>query len=271
MALAAVVLLAIAYIAFAALYMATRIGPAPDADLRTQVPKGGVSVVFVPQRVDPERESIQGEIRILIDRANVPSDVTVRVFPFLDTSQIVIPAGEAAVEQEASLTVEGEVRAYPFDHYEGGVQISASSDQGSLPVVGGILPINGLTGWNFSVASGADSTPKSITDTVYVERSLTTRVTVMILAALTLVLGAIAIALAWSVAVGRKESSFGEATWIAATTFSVISVRNFMPGAPPIGAYLDSLAIIPAILALFLSMAVLVVLWLTRDTSQEPD
>jgi hypothetical protein len=105
---------------------------------------------------------------------------------------------------------------------------------------------------------------------VVVERSLTTRVTVAILATLVLALGAVAIALAWSVAVGRKASNFGEATWLAATIFSVISVRNFMPGAPPIGAYLDGLFIIPTILALFLSMTLLVVFWLARRTPDDP-
>ena len=83
-------------------------------------------------------------------------------------------------------------------------------------------------------------------------------------------LGVLAIALAWSVAVGRKEANFGEATWLAATIFSVISVRTFMPGSPPIGAYLDALFIIPAILALFLSMTLLVVFWLARRTADDP-
>jgi hypothetical protein len=50
----------------------------------------------------------------------------------------------------------------------------------------------------------------------------------------------------------------------------VVSVRNFMPGAPPIGAYLDALFIIPTILALFLSMTLLVVFWLARRTPDDP-
>ena len=268
-ATAIVVAIGVAYVAFAALYLATRVTPAPDAVLEAAVPSGDVSVVFVPQRVDPERENIQGVLRISVDRTVNASDVTVRIFPFLDASQIVVPAAESAYEQDATLSVEGEVRGYPFDRYTGTVEISAADTLSgrALPVVGGVLPIDGLTGWNTSVSEDVRVAPNLVTDSVVVERSLTTRVTVAILATLVLALGAVAIALAWSVAVGRKASNFGEATWLAATIFSVISVRNFMPGAPPIGAYLDGLFIIPTILALFLSMTLLVVFWLARRTS----
>ena len=262
-----VVVLALLYLAYAALYVATRVVPAPDAVLQAAVPRGGVSVVFVPQRADPERESTQGVIRVLVDRASITSDVEVSVYPFLDASRIQVPASESAVEREAILSLEGEVRTYPFDSYVGTVSISATDSGMALPVSGGILPIDGLTGWNIDVTDAAS--PETISDSVTMTRSLTTQVTVAILGTLVLALGVIAVALAWSVAVGRKESTFGEATWLAATIFSVISVRNFMPGAPPIGAYLDALAVIPAILTLFLCMALLVVFWLVRKTDEE--
>lgn len=260
--------LAVTYLAFAAAYIATRVAPAPDAVLQTAVPSGAVSVVFVPQRVEPERESAQGVLRISVDRTEITSDVEVIVYPFLDASRIQVPAGESALERDAILSLEGEVRTYPFDAYTGNVVVSATdlASGKALPVSGGVLPIDGLTGWSIFVTDGG--TAELLTDTVTMTRSYTTQVTAVILATLALVLGAIAVALAWSVAVGRKEPNFGEATWIAATIFSVISVRNFMPGAPPIGAYLDALAIIPAILALFLCMALLVIFWLVRKTDE---
>lgn len=261
--------LGIIYVAFAALYISTRVAPAPDAVLQAAVPSAGVSVFFVPQRVDPERESAQGVLRVAVDRTMISSDVEVSVYPFLDASRIQIPAGESALERDAVLSLEGEVRAYPFDSFSGTVTASATdAATGSpLPVTGGVLPINGLTGWSISVVDGG--TAEALADSVTMERSHTTQVTAVILATLALALAVIAVALTWSVAVGRKESNFGEATWLAATIFSVISVRNFMPGAPPIGAYLDALAIIPAILTLFLCMALLVVFWLVRKTDEE--
>lgn len=270
-ATAIVVALGVSYVAFAVLYLTTRVTPAPDAVLGAGTPPGGVSAVFIPQRVDPERESVQGVLRIAVDRANVTEDVVVRVFPFLDASQVLVPADVTAFEQEATLSVEGEVRRYPLDTYTGSVQFSASAGGKPLVVAEGVLPIDGLTGWSFTVTEDPSERANVLTDSVRIERPLTTRVTVVILAALVLALGAIAVALAWAVAVGRKEANFGEATWLAATIFSVISVRNFMPGAPPIGAYIDALAIIPAILALFLSMALLVVFWLARDDEDARD
>lgn len=264
-----VVAVALGYLAFAAFYLATRITPAPDAVLVNQAPPGGVSVVFIPQRVDPERENVQGVLRIAVD-PEIGSDVTVRVFPFLDVSEIVLPADQVAYERDATLGVEGEVRTYPFDRYVGRVDVSAVAGPEATPLTldGGVLPINGLTGWHISVSDDRITTG-DLTDSVSIDRSLTTRMTAIILAVLVLALGVIAIALAWSVAVGRKKPGFREATWLAATIFSVISVRNFMPGAPPIGAYMDALFIIPAILALFLSMALLVVFWLARDPDEE--
>lgn len=260
--------LGIIYVAFAAIYVSTRVVAAPDAVLQAAVPSGGVSVFFVPQRVDPERESAQGVLRVSVDRTKITSDVEVSVYPFLDASRFQIPAGESVLERDAILSLEGEVRSYPFDSFSGMVTAAATDAvTGSpVPVTGGVMPIDGLTGWSIYVTDGG--TAESITDLVTMERSRTTQVTAVILATLALVLAIIAVALTWSVAVGRKESNFGEATWLAATIFSVISVRNFMPGAPPIGAYLDALTIIPAILTLFLCMALLVVFWLVRTTDE---
>ena len=262
------IVLGVTYVAFAALYIATRVAPAPDAVLQAAVSTDAVSVVFIPQRVDPERETAQGVLRVVVDRATLTSDIEVSVYPFLDASRIQVAASESAFERDATLSLEGEVRTYPFDSYTGTVVFSAtdSATGAAVPVSGGVLPIDGLTGWSIYVTDVASA--ETVTDSVTMARSHTSQVTAVILATLAVALAIIAVALTWSVAVGRKESNFGEATWLAATIFSVISVRNFMPGAPPIGAYLDALAIIPAILTLFLCMALLVVFWLVRKTDE---
>lgn len=265
------VILGVAYIAYVALYLSSRVTPAPDAVLPSQAPPQGISAVFVPQVVDAEREKVQGVIRIVVDRTTVISDVTVQVSPFLDVSRIAVPADFATIEVDASLSTEGEVRAFPFDRYVSSVQMSAkeASAGTALPMTGGVVPIDGLAGWRISAAEQAASSPELLIDTVEVERAITPRVTVMVLTSLILALGVVALALAWSVSIGLKKPSFGEATWLAATIFSVVSVRNFMPGAPQIGAYLDAVAIIPVILALFLSMIFLAVFWLIRPTDED--
>ena len=214
--------LGVGYATFAALYIANRTLTSPDAVLNAGRAPGTVTVTFIPQAIDPERENIRGVLKVTVDPPSTPQGVTVRLYPFLDVSEVVVPADTATVELDATLATEGEVRSYPFDDYTALVSISAFAGTDAttpVPVQGGVLPIDGLTGWNINASADLDPAPDVIKESVDVRRSLTTSVTTMILAGLVAALGLLALFLAWSVTVGRKRILFSEATWLAATIF----------------------------------------------------
>lgn len=78
-------------------------------------------------------------------------------------------------------------------------------------------------------------------------------------------------ALSVSIRVYRKPGTIEAtmASWQAALLFALIPLRNFLPGAPPIGAWIDMLVFYWVILALMLSMALFTYTWL-RDKGHLP-
>jgi Domain of unknown function (DUF4436) len=52
--------------------------------------------------------------------------------------------------------------------------------------------------------------------------------------------------------------------WFAALLFAVIPIRNFLPGAPPPGAWIDQALVIWVLIALVGAMVVYMVTWYRR-------
>ncbi len=78
-------------------------------------------------------------------------------------------------------------------------------------------------------------------------------------------------ALSVSIRVFRKPGTIEAtmASWQAALLFALVPLRNFLPGAPPIGAWIDVLVFYWVILALMFSMALFTYTWL-RDKGHLP-
>lgn len=78
-------------------------------------------------------------------------------------------------------------------------------------------------------------------------------------------------ALSVSIRVFRKPGTIEAtmASWQAALLFALVPLRNFLPGAPPIGAWIDMLVFYWVILALMVSMALFTYSWL-RDRGHLP-
>lgn len=78
-------------------------------------------------------------------------------------------------------------------------------------------------------------------------------------------------ALSVSIRVFRKPGTIEAtmASWQAALLFALVPLRNFLPGAPPIGAWIDVLVFYWVILALMFSMALFTYTWL-RDRGHLP-
>lgn len=78
-------------------------------------------------------------------------------------------------------------------------------------------------------------------------------------------------ALSVSIRVFRKPGTIEAtmASWQAALLFALVPLRNFLPGAPPIGVWIDVLVFYWVILALMFSMALFTYTWL-RDRGHLP-
>ena len=67
---------------------------------------------------------------------------------------------------------------------------------------------------------------------------------------------------AWSVATRRRPIEATMASWFGAMLFALIPLQGFMPGAPPVGAWIDVFVFLWVEITLLTSMGVFIISWL---------
>ncbi|MCB0933844.1 MAG: DUF4436 family protein [Mycobacterium sp.] len=78
---------------------------------------------------------------------------------------------------------------------------------------------------------------------------------------LVVAMACLAAAVAWSVATERRPVEPTFAGWFAAMLFALIPLQNFLPGAPPVGAWIDVCVFLWVEVVLLTSMGVFVLSW----------
>ena len=71
----------------------------------------------------------------------------------------------------------------------------------------------------------------------------------------------LALAVATQIALGKRKFVPPFVTWFAALLFAVIPIRNFLPGSPPPGAWIDQALVIWVLMALVGAMALYMITW----------
>jgi hypothetical protein len=158
----------------------------------------------------------------------------------LTTSDFQIQARRTVTQQQIPVGLnDGVPSDYPFDHYTAEIGFTASEDSGSVPVVMNV----------YNADPSFELHPKSAAPvgdgaqlTVSFSRSRGTYI-------LSWFMMAAMWALALSVMMGarmivrqRAGMIWPALSWMAATLFALVSLRNAAPGSPPIGSLMDYLA-----------------------------
>lgn len=200
-----------------------------------------------------------------------------------------IRRGDPAAARDVGITMDGDINAYPFDRYSfthevegpmvdpdapegmgayltatqiGPDGLSVLGPQGEVAVgmLGGTRAPEGAHGWS-------ESWKFSVKDsTLYMglnmKRGGGVVAFVLVLLVLMIAIGVLAATVASVVAKRWRPIEASFASWFAALLFAMIPLRNFMPGAPPIGAWLDILVFYWVEAALMISLTVFVLSWL---------
>jgi hypothetical protein len=187
-------------------------------------------------------------------------------------------------DYELVYPVEGDSLRYPLDRYhysyqytEDGqdtvaaplVKIERVTDRGEEPVPVGLLagPRDVLEGWTDHWDLMVEGS--TLKTTLMLERSGALLVYVAIVLVLLAVVASLALLVAWSSFTGRRPVEPGYASWLAALLFALIPLRVNLPGAPPIGAWIDALVFFWVEVVVLFAMAIFIVAWFRyRD---EPD
>lgn len=250
--------------------------------LPSQVPPaGGVSVVIVPESVDPNGQELPARVLVFpsdefVDPTGLlTQSLELRVQPAVSGQTLLFPAGEPPTPQGIVLPAAGIVQEYPFDTYDVSADVQVHSlfadSYTALPVqVSLFFRVPGWSAEDTSVTSGG---AEGVAVTSMLVRDGSTKSIAVLLLLLMVVLAVIAVLVTSSSTRGRMTLELSVASWMTALLFALIPLRGFFPGGPPLGSWMDVLVFFWVVLILMVSVAVVVTTILLRanDARHHPD
>ena len=193
------------------------------------------------------------------------------------------PVGSAT---DFNVLVTGEAVDYPFDRYSYGLTESGTTgdgdilqpakllsvtslDQNDMPTAQqvpiGVFEVVGLQGWK-ATWKFSESTTGTAGNSLFldleIKRGGGVLAFVIVVLGLMVVTAVLAGLVASSVFRQRRPIEATMAGWFAALLFALVPLRTNMPGAPPIGAWMDVLVFYWVEMALLTAMAVFIGSWL---------
>ena len=244
-------LIAVGFLAFLLAYAAvvSYFGAADAEQVQLPaVPESGVAITFVGNAMEPEAPFLRARVilevagDLLDDTDALREPIAILIEPSLDR-ELIYRASRQPEVRTVELPMAGNVQQYPFDSYRTQLRVTAWRTDGR----GGLLerlPVSSRfvlrdPGW-----SGSDSSSEgrkgAILD-VTVDRAASTAALSLMLLTFMVALAIVAALVAIWVISGIMEVQVGIASWLAALLFALIPLRNFLPGAPPVGAWIDVL------------------------------
>ncbi|ARJ06089.1 DUF4436 domain-containing protein [Cnuibacter physcomitrellae] len=276
MALLLAALIVVTYVGLVALY-ATNGRTAKS----TEVPEADVDKIVLdltPQNVDGSKERISVDVDVfslpekyLQDKISVNQDITILINPLDGSPAIQLKAGAPVPMTSISVIVDGKVENWPFDKYETDEVYAlafptAAGPSQAIPVQ--FRLIGQPPGWNIDLSeSGAmypdfdGSTVDLQTYDLSAKRDWSIITFGLVLLVLLVVMPVLVLFVAISAYIGRRRVEATLTSWMGTMLFATITVRNFFPGSPPIGSWVDILVVLWVIVGLVVGLAIYVAAW----------
>ena len=157
------------------------------------------------------------------------------------------------------IVFDGDIQTWPFDHYTTPLTAQAWTGAGALQALPTVLAVDGsVQGWH--LAGGADPAQPEFT-TVTLHRTVGIVGFGLLLVIVMVVLAVLGLAVAINAFRGHRRMEPSFLSWIAAMLFATIPIRNFLPGNPPPGSWVDIAVVLWVILALGAALAFGVLAW----------
>jgi hypothetical protein len=231
-------------------------------------PAGGVVVLLTARTIAAVGASMHVDVTIDADDALLADDgslrepVTVSLDPTQEDADLVFDAGKRPQSHSATLLFDGDIQDWPFDRYATPITAIVTVGQASTArMVDSVIEVDGaVQGWDLAAATDPDLSGLLVDATFH-------RSPAIVLFGLTLVVVLILLPVAcWTVQIPLyREGRLFEAGmlgWTAALLFAVVPIRNFFPGSPPPGSWVDVLVVLGVIVALTVALFVGVAAWI---------
>lgn len=195
------------------------------------------------------------------------TDTAVRMDPPNDLGDLQYPAGKSPAQVATTIEAHGDPNNWPFDSYStdtlsADVLVGQGDDRRYIPAR--VEVTGGLDGWDVSVRRVGEASQESDrADNVVItlHRAKGPLIFDLGICLVLFALPTLAFAVAIQIALGRRKFVPPFVTWFAAMLFAVIPIRNFLPGAPPPGAWIDQVLVIWVLIALVAAMALYMLTW----------
>lgn len=244
-------------------------------------PADGVAVVLVPKSVDADATSVQTEVLIFPGEDLIDSDgrllrtISLDVYPSADAGTVTFEANTTPSPEAVVIPAPGVVQRYPFDTYSLRVRVGVTA--GDVTATGSNtapLPMSlsvsfNVPGWDYTPVQAPDGftvTRQSVEG--HIARSVSTMTIAVVLITLMFVFGVLAAAVVILGVRGRFTFEMSTAAWFTSAIFALVSLRNGLPGDPPLGSWMDVLVYFWVIAVLMASITVAVTSLLIRSAGK---
>ena len=195
------------------------------------------------------------------------TDTAVRMDPPNELGDLQYPAGKSPAQVATTIDAHGDPNNWPFDSYTTdtlSAEVLVGQGDARQYIPARVEVTGGLEGWDVSVqrvgeASQDSERPDNVIITLH--RAKGPLIFDLGICLVLFALPALAFAVVIQIALGRRKFVPPFVTWFAAMLFAVIPIRNFLPGSPPPGAWIDQALVIWVLIALVGAMALYMITW----------
>jgi hypothetical protein len=195
------------------------------------------------------------------------TDTAVRMDPPNDLGDLQYPAGKSPAQVATTIEAHGDPNNWPFDSYSTdtmSAEVLVGQGDARQYIPARVEVTGALDGWDVSVqrvgeASQESERPDNVIITLH--RAKGPLIFDLGICLVLFALPTLAFAVAIQIALGRRKFVPPFVTWFAAMLFAVIPIRNFLPGSPPPGAWIDQALVIWVLMALVGAMGLYMVTW----------
>jgi len=220
--------------------------------------------------VSPKESLINQKSRVLT------TDAVVRLYPATDLGDLQYPKGKAPAQVSTTIAAHGDPGNWPFDTYTTDEISGVVFTEDYQNVVWARMEVTGsMDGWDVNVTrvhDAADTENPSSLDNVIItlHRSKGPLILDLGICLILVALPILALWVAIPMLLGRTTFLPPFITWYGAMLFAIVPLRNFLPGNPPLGAWIDQAVVLWVLIGLVVAMALFILAWWRHRDRKQP-
>lgn len=214
----------------------------------------------------------------LIDQNSgvLTADAAVRLYPETDLGDLQYPKGKAPAQVATTIVAHGDPGNWPFDTY-------TTDEISGLVYTGGYqnkvwarTEVTGsLEGWDVNVRRVHDAEDTENPDSrdnvvITLHRSKGPLILDLGICLILIALPLLALWVAIPMLLGRTTFLPPFITWYGAMLFAIVPLRNFLPGNPPLGSWIDQAVVLWVLIGLVVAMALFILAWWRHRDRKQP-